>query len=375
MPKKVSDVVKQFLEKILIAEREEQKQQNNDQCNGFYSRDVHSLFGTIEGLRFPRLRRSKFRSQIVSYYRRCAMMGDMIFLLTLAGKSASQISRFLKEVLNVQMSAATIRRAIYSGQEVVDKVTKSSLPQEAFALWLDGLHVDFRQGKGIVGGVVLVAMAMFYDGRRQVVGIMPATGSGESAHLYEELLQNLRSRGLERVKWVITDGLAGMNAVVKKHYPMAKHQLCTVHIIRNIRTRVQKTDVDRIVTDFKQILESATYQEALDKAKEFIKEWRGKYPRLIRSIESQLPQIIAHMELPLWLRPYIRTTNVIERFMRQVREVIGRRVLTGTEFRTEILVCFVAHQYNQKARKIKDVALFEQWVAEQKQNRESDEGN
>ena len=48
MRKKVSEVVKEFLEKILIAEREEQKQQNNAQCNGFYSRDVHSLFSTIE---------------------------------------------------------------------------------------------------------------------------------------------------------------------------------------------------------------------------------------------------------------------------------------------------------------------------------------
>ncbi len=373
--KKVADVVKEFFEKMLIAEREEQKQQLGDQNNGFYTRAVHSAFGTIEDLKFPRLRRHRFRSKIVGFYQRSVLLGDLIFLLTLAGKSASQISRFLKEVLQVQMSASTIRRVISSGQEIVDKVTKSPLPEEAFALWLDGIHLHFRQGWTTIGGVVLVAMAMFYDGTRKVVGIMPATTSGESANLYEDLLQNLRERGLKKVEWIVTDGLKGLDTVIKKHYPMAKHQLCTVHVMRNIRKRVQQRDVQGIITDFKQILESATYDEAIERFKQFRSTWQGKYPRLIKIIEGQLPQILAHMELPPWLRKYVRTTNVIERFMRQVRETVGRGVLTGSEYRTEVLVCFVASEYNNRARKIKHVALYEQWLAERRQNKPQDERN
>ena len=369
MRKEVAKVVKKYFEQILIAEREEQKQQYNDQNNGFYTRSVNSGFGTIKDLKFPRLRRHKFRSKIVGFYSRSVMLGDLIFLLTLAGNSASQISRFLNRVLNVQMSASTIRRAINSGQEIVEQVTKSPLPEEAFALWLDGIHLNFRQGWTTIGGVVLVAMAMFCDGTRKIVGIMPATSSGESANLYDDLLQNLRERGLKSVEWVITDGLKGLDTVIKKHYPMAKHQLCTVHVMRNIRNRVQKRDAQGIITDFKQILESATYEEALERFKQFTRTWQGKYPRLIKSIEGQLPQILAHMELPPWLRKYVRTTNVIERFMRQVRETVGRGVLTGSEYRTEVLVCFVAREYNNRARKIKDVALFEQWLAERSQNK------
>jgi len=376
MRKKVADVVKEFFEKILIAEREEQKQQYKDQSNGFYTRTVNSaLGGTIEGLKFPRLRRHRFRSQLVGFYQRSVMLGDLIFLLTLAGKSASQISTVLKQVLNVQISASTIRRVILSGQEIVERVTKSPLPEGAFALWLDGIHLDFRQGGTTIGGVVLVAMAMFYDGTRQVVGIMPVTSSGESANLYEDLLQNLRDRGLKNVEWIITDGLKGIDTVIKKHYPMAKHQLCTVHVMRNIKRRVQRRDVQGIITDFKQILESATYEEALKRFKQLAQTWQGKYPRLIKNIEGWLPQILAYMELPPWLRRYVRTTNVIERFMRQVRETVGRGVLTGTEYRTEVLICFVASEYNRRSRKIKDVALFEQWLAERSQNKHQDEGN
>jgi len=375
MRKEVAKVVKKYFEEILIAEREEQKQQYNDQNNGFYNRVVNSMFGTIEDLKFPRLRQHKFRSQIVGFYQRSVMLGDIIFLLTLAGKSASQISRFLKQVLQVQISASTIRRVISSGQEIADKITKSPLPQEAFALWLDGIHLDFRQGGTTIGGVVLVAMAMFYDGTRHVVGILPATSSGESANLYEDLLQNLRDRGLKRIEWIVTDGLKGMDTMIKRHYPMAKHQLCTVHVMRNIRRKVQRRDAQGIITDFKQIVESATYEEALQRAQKFIRTWGGRYPRLVRNIEGILPQILAHMELPHWLRKYVKTTNVIERFMRQVRETVGRGVLTGTEYRTEVLVSLVADEYNQKARKIKDVALFEQWVAEQRQNNGQDERN
>ncbi len=38
--KRVADVVKEFFEKVLIAEREEQKRLYNDQGNGFYTRRV-----------------------------------------------------------------------------------------------------------------------------------------------------------------------------------------------------------------------------------------------------------------------------------------------------------------------------------------------
>ncbi|MBU8600417.1 transposase [Virgibacillus pantothenticus] len=67
-------------------------------------------------------------------------------------------------------------------------------------------------------------------------------------------LQELYQRGVKDVLLFISDGLTGMTDAIHRVYPKAKHQVCCVHVARNIAKKVRVKDRSEILSDFKACL-------------------------------------------------------------------------------------------------------------------------
>jgi putative transposase len=59
------------------------------------------------------------------------------------------------------------------------------------------------------------------------------------------------------------------------------------------------------------------------------RRWRREYPAMVRQLERDQPELLAHFRLPKHLWRKLRTTNIIERCFVEVRR------------RTRPMVCFV----------------------------------
>jgi len=57
-----------------------------------------------------------------------------------------------------------------------------------------------------------------------------------------KVLNNLIERGLKRVLVIISDDFSGLSEAVKALYPLTEHQLCYVHLQRNIRRHMSNKD-------------------------------------------------------------------------------------------------------------------------------------
>ncbi|MFS1114868.1 transposase, partial [Enterococcus faecalis] len=66
--------------------------------------------------------------------------------------------------------------------------------------------------------------------------------------VWNELLQDIYSRGVHDVLLFITDGLKGMKDTIHQIYPKAKYQYCCVHVSRNISHKVRVKDRKEIIT-------------------------------------------------------------------------------------------------------------------------------
>ncbi len=78
------------------------------------------------------------------------------------------------------------------------------------------------------------------------------------------VLGDLVERGLKKVLIVVSDDFTGLREVIKSVYPLADHQLCTVHLKRNIDKNMEKEDAK----EFKRMISSLKnmeYEEALEK--------------------------------------------------------------------------------------------------------------
>ncbi len=75
-------------------------------------------------------------------------------------------------------------------------------------------------GRGIEKQALYAAVDLTEDGRRVLLGfwLFPSEG----ALVWEELLKELRARGLVEVLLFVTDGLAGVEEAIHRVYPRAE---------------------------------------------------------------------------------------------------------------------------------------------------------
>ncbi|HQW95434.1 MAG TPA: transposase [Saprospiraceae bacterium] len=91
------------------------------------------------------------------------------------------------------------------------------------------------------------------DTTREVLSIVNHPTEGSSN--WEDALNQLKQRGVEKIELVVVDGLNGIEDVINRVYPEAKIQLCTVHLARNIVSKVKPVDKPQVVSDLKTILD------------------------------------------------------------------------------------------------------------------------
>ncbi|TKL19919.1 transposase, partial [Enterococcus faecium] len=72
----------------------------------------------------------------------------------------------------------------------------------------------------------------------------------ESTYVWNELLQDINSRGVKEVLLFITDGLKGMKDTINQIYPKAKYKNCCINVYSNIANKVRVKDRKEICDDF-----------------------------------------------------------------------------------------------------------------------------
>ncbi len=83
------------------------------------------------------------------------------------------------------------------------------------------------------------------DGYQEILGY--TIGHSENTTLWDELLYDLKSRGLSSVDIFVMDGAPGVDKIVKKHYPKSDIQVCTVHALRNMMNKISPKDKSELI--------------------------------------------------------------------------------------------------------------------------------
>jgi putative transposase len=192
-------------------------------------------------------------------------------------------------------------------------------------LFLDGIAISVKGSLKARKILVLVAYGITIFGKKELVAFRLA--NAESNHACEGFLNDLFNRGLEgkNLKLVITDGSKGFINAIDLVYPHAKHQRCWVHKLRNCTKHLKKCDTKAFKSDVRRIYNASSHREAVTAFKNLRKHWSPAYPQAVKLIEQDLDSLLAFLQIPIkeqfreFIRRQIRTTNAIERSLREVR--------------------------------------------------------
>ena len=300
-----------------------------DYRNGYYERDFVTRFGTIR-LRIARTRGKNFLPPgLEKFQRRAPELALLIREAFLRGLSTRQVGRVVATLSGEVVSAQTVSQLTRDLDEAVRQFHQARLSDEWAYLFLDGVSLRVRRPSGRQRVHMLVAYGQRRDGSRQLLAFLRSRG--ESQADWEGMLQDLYRRGLEgqHLELIVTDGCPGLAAAIPTVYPRALHQRCWVHKMRNILEKVRKCDYDQVKADAQAIYLADGRAAAQAAGRSFCRRWRAAYPRMVRQLETDLPELLSFLRFPRHLWRKLRTTNIIERCFVEVRR------------RTRPMVCFV----------------------------------
>jgi putative transposase len=154
----------------------------------------------VEDLKVPRVREGNFHPQILPYRKRASLdLAEAILALYAVGGSTRKISAFLEGIYGAFSSPQSISRLLKVTQEQVKAWRERPLSAEYYAVFLDGTFLSIRRGK-TAKEPVYVALGIKPDGRREIPGFWLFGAEGESARSEEEVLKDLKRRGVQRVR-------------------------------------------------------------------------------------------------------------------------------------------------------------------------------
>jgi putative transposase len=314
----VRETVTEVLQTVLELDRTAFLQTHGGRRNGYYPRRLETTFGQVD-LKVPRDREGQYYPAFLKpYARRLVDVGEVAVALYAAGVSQRKAAEVMSFLLGHRYSHETISAMTEEVLQAVEAFRRRPLPEEMAFVYLDGLYLKLlREGEGVVREVVYVALGVTPSGERWVLGywLLPA----ESALGWEGVLGELWQRGLRRVLLFITDGLPGLPEAIQRVYPQAEWQRCVVHGVRWSLGQVRARDRVLLAEDLRRVYGAESRGEALEALEALREAWGSRYPGVVALWAGDSGAFLRFYGYPKVLWPYLRSTNLMERFIREIR--------------------------------------------------------
>ena len=321
--------------------------------NGYYSRTLNTVYGPLT-LRVPRDRIGQFKTEFfVPYKRTTDNICEMIQRLYVRGMTEREIVDEINDDFGTSLSRETVRTTVNKVLKDALDFNRRIIPNRPI-VFLDGTYVPIeRRYEGtakVEKECVMVALGITEEGEKVVLGFYFAPNEG--AWSWDDVLADLKSRGLYSVSLFVTDGLQGMPEAIHRNYPKAKHQLCLVHETRTICRDVRKSDRKTVSGDFKNVYSAKDRAEAESRLSDFESKWEKTYPNMVRKLRKQI-DLFTFMDYPKLLWKSIYTSNAIEGFNSKLKRLTGKRILMNSEDNAVITIVSCCADYNKNAGKIR----------------------
>jgi transposase-like protein len=287
--------------------------------NGFKIVRLRGLLSAWR-LRKPVLREETPSSPILESLRRAGegLLALIASRFWLRGCSTRAVAQEINGAFGTKMSASDVSRFTQTLLPDIQSWLSRPVPKGIAYLFLDAIYLPVRKPGFTSKQALLAAVGLTKDGKRHVLGFV--LGDRENDDSWTALIKDLLQRGLDRslLALVISDDHKAIQSAVEKELGVP-HQLCVVHKMRNALVRVAAPHRKEFYADFTDIYWAASKEEALMALGRLQAKWFGLYPKATNIATTNPEAFLTFMAQPQALWTILRSTNLIERFNRELR--------------------------------------------------------
>src|SRR5258708_39385218 len=130
--------------------------------------------------------------------------------------------------------------------------------------------------------MILTALGVDLEGSREVLALRACAEENKDG--WSCLLQDLRTRGVNEIDLLVSDGHEGILAAITSLFPATLRQRCLVHKQRNVMNAIPKREQQEVSTELAGIFKQEKKEDALLNLAAFKAKYRQRYPEAIRSL-------------------------------------------------------------------------------------------
>lgn len=323
---KLKALLQELVQVLLEAERTEhlggvkryeRSEERRDSRNGYKPRRLKTRVGELQ-LASPQTREG-FHSRLFERYERSERaMLTALAEMYIKGISTRKVSWLVEKVFGTSFSAETVSKATQQLDQEI-KVWRNHRFEEKYPyLLIDARYEKVRIDHRVVTQGVLIIHGITEDGHRRVLDFDVA--NTESEESWKDVFRRLLERGLDGVVLVISDAHEGLKKAIQICFQGASWQRCQVHFMRNLGNRVPIKMRSAVLNRLSEAYESPAVQEIrlrLEAIGDWLRECRQE--RAALNLEEGMEDTLVVYSFPAehWRR--LKTTNLAERFMREIK--------------------------------------------------------
>ena len=238
----------------------------------------------------------KFKSALVPpYVRKSPRVSAALPWLYLKGISTGDMGDALSVLLGEDakgLSANVVSRLKAQWADEQTAWSRRDLSAARYVYWwVDGIHTGVRSEPSD-GQCLLVIIGVTPEGRKERVAI--GDGYRESSASWKEVLQDLKSRGLQSGPLLATgDGAMGFWAALEEVFPTTIAQRCWFHKMGNVMNALPPSQQARAKPICKRSGWAATRDDAYRAFDRLITTREARYPKAVEKLKKDRDSLLA----------------------------------------------------------------------------------
>lgn len=311
-------VMEEELTALLGAEVYERTEGRGGYRNGYKPRVLNTRVGRME-LQVPKDREGRFQTEIFERYQR----SEKALTLAIAeayvqGVSTRKVKKITEKLCGLEISKSQVSRLAEQLDMEVKKWRKRWLEKEYRYLVVDARYEHIRKEGEVKSCGELVVVGISEEGYREILGVWGA--DSESENSWTEVFRDLKERGLRGVKYVVSDDHSGLKAAIDRCFQGVVWQRCQAHFARNVLSLVSgKKDKALVAQMLKEITESPDRETALEHLRVAVEKLAPTHRKVSEYLDANGEEILGVYALPEGHRKRMRTTNMLERYNRELK--------------------------------------------------------
>ncbi|MBE6141182.1 MAG: IS256 family transposase [Firmicutes bacterium] len=366
----IYDFDKNFIESILNLELDLYlntcKELGIDNKRNGFTKDIDLTIGDRKIIfNRPRLRHENdFDSSLIPKRTRVLKdLYDNIILLYSKNNSVNDIKDILSKMFGINVSSAFISNLTQELSTDVLNWRNKQLNKCYFCVNIDCTYITIRDNKSLNSHKIPVYVAVGTNllGIKEIIGLylgnedenkniidnLYSTDIAESKTFWLTVFNDLKDRGVEKILYIVSDGLPGIDAAIKSEFPDAFYQRCIVHLVRNLKTYTNKSNCKEIINDFKNIYSASSKEMAIINKDYFLDKYKDN-KTIIKHVNEYLDYIMPLFDLPINIRNYIYTNNIVESVNSKIkRGFYGRGALPNVQSALNIVYLNISDLENK----------------------------